>query len=205
MPLSSVVGAQSIVKPGVCTSSTRPASPFEGQCIYETDTLLSKVWTGSAWVEYPPGKANTASPTFTGTVTLPTTNVTGVLTSTSQPCFFVYLHNGTAISATNKVVFNTVVTNNGSHWSSANNRFTAPVAGLYKFDYSMLSGTASVTNVELRKNGSTLIPPTYNQEQYESAVGNQILSLSATDYIEMWVTAGVVHGFHNFFTGFLIG
>lgn len=49
MPLSSVVGAQSIVKPGVCTSSTRPASPFEGQMIYETDTDILAIWNGTAW------------------------------------------------------------------------------------------------------------------------------------------------------------
>jgi len=49
MPLSSVVGAQSIVKPGVCTSSTRPASPFEGQMIYETDTDKVLVWNGTDW------------------------------------------------------------------------------------------------------------------------------------------------------------
>jgi len=49
MPLSSVVGAQSIIKPGVCTSSTRPAVPFEGQMIYETDTDKVLVYNGSAW------------------------------------------------------------------------------------------------------------------------------------------------------------
>ena len=49
MPLSSVVGAQSIVKPGVCTSSTRPASPYDGQMIYETDTDKTLVWNGTAW------------------------------------------------------------------------------------------------------------------------------------------------------------
>jgi hypothetical protein len=63
MPLSSVVGAQSIVKPGVCTSSTRPASPYEGQMIYETDTDATKVWDGSAWV----GATNTASLNGVGT------------------------------------------------------------------------------------------------------------------------------------------
>ena len=49
MPLSSVLGAQSLVRPGVCTSSTRPASPFEGQVIYETDTDKVLVYNGSAW------------------------------------------------------------------------------------------------------------------------------------------------------------
>jgi microcystin-dependent protein len=69
------------LKPGVCTSSTRPTNPFTGQTIYETDTLLAKVWTGSAWVDYPQGKANTASPTFTGNVVLPSTTSIGNVTS----------------------------------------------------------------------------------------------------------------------------
>jgi hypothetical protein len=37
------------LKQGVCTSSTRPASPFEGQQIYETDTDVLAIWNGSAW------------------------------------------------------------------------------------------------------------------------------------------------------------
>jgi hypothetical protein len=34
----------------IVTSSTRPATPFTGQQIYETNTKLSYVWSGSAWV-----------------------------------------------------------------------------------------------------------------------------------------------------------
>jgi hypothetical protein len=37
-------------RPGVCTSSTRPTAPYEGQVIYETDTDKSLVWNGSAWL-----------------------------------------------------------------------------------------------------------------------------------------------------------
>ena len=37
------------LKPGVCTSSTRPASPYVGQTIFETDTNKMKVWLGSNW------------------------------------------------------------------------------------------------------------------------------------------------------------
>ena len=33
----------------ICTSSTRPASPFEGQTIYETDTGLTRYYDGSSW------------------------------------------------------------------------------------------------------------------------------------------------------------
>jgi hypothetical protein len=34
----------------ICTSTTRPASPFEGQQIYETDSKKTLSWTGSNWL-----------------------------------------------------------------------------------------------------------------------------------------------------------
>ena len=37
-------------RPGVCTSSTRPTAPYEGQTIFETDTDRMYVWNGTAWV-----------------------------------------------------------------------------------------------------------------------------------------------------------
>lgn len=49
MPISQQIGSSSLAKPGVCTSATRPASPYEGQMIYETDTDRVLVWTGTAW------------------------------------------------------------------------------------------------------------------------------------------------------------
>lgn len=33
----------------VCTSTTRPATPYPGLVIYEYDTHLTRVWTGAAW------------------------------------------------------------------------------------------------------------------------------------------------------------
>lgn len=39
----------------VCTSSTRPGTPAEGQFIYETDTNLVYFYTGAAWSEFAPG------------------------------------------------------------------------------------------------------------------------------------------------------
>jgi hypothetical protein len=49
MGLSNYIPSSRIAQSGVCTSSTRPASPFEGQMIYETDTDRVLVWNGSAW------------------------------------------------------------------------------------------------------------------------------------------------------------
>ena len=54
MPLSSVLGASSVIKPGVCTSTTRPTVPYEGQLIYETDTDTLVVYSGTEWVSVNP-------------------------------------------------------------------------------------------------------------------------------------------------------
>jgi hypothetical protein len=37
------------LKPGVCTSTTRPSGPYEGQMIYETDTDMVAIWNGTTW------------------------------------------------------------------------------------------------------------------------------------------------------------
>lgn len=39
--------------PGIltCTSTTRPAAPWPGQVVFETDTALLILWTGAIWRE----------------------------------------------------------------------------------------------------------------------------------------------------------
>jgi hypothetical protein len=49
MPLSNYIPSSRLLTPGVCTSTTRPASPYEGQAIYETDTDMMAIWNGTAW------------------------------------------------------------------------------------------------------------------------------------------------------------
>ena len=34
----------------VCTTATRPASPYTGQAIYDTTTATQLIWNGTAWV-----------------------------------------------------------------------------------------------------------------------------------------------------------
>lgn len=38
------------LRSGVCTSTTRPTAPYEGQMIYETDTNRVLIWDNSAWI-----------------------------------------------------------------------------------------------------------------------------------------------------------
>ena len=61
----------------VCTSSTRPPSPTEGQVIYETDTDLLLVYDGSSWTSVAP-----ASPTWTSYT--PTLTLTGLTPTYAQ-------------------------------------------------------------------------------------------------------------------------
>jgi len=50
MPITNYVPSSVLSKPGVCTSTTRPSTPYQGMVIYETDTARTLVWNGSAWV-----------------------------------------------------------------------------------------------------------------------------------------------------------
>ena len=102
MPFSSVLGASSVIKPGVCTSTTRPTVPYIGQLIFETDTSRLAVWTGSAW-QYetaaagPPGLVYITGASFTTvtSVSLPANTFTSTYRN-----YRIILHITTAASDT---------------------------------------------------------------------------------------------------------
>ena len=184
MPLSSVVGAQSIIKPGVCTSSTRPAVPYVGQWIYETDTSLAKVWDGSAWSEYPPAKANLASPAFTGTPTAPTaaagTNTTQIATMASKPWNTAW----GSVGFTNKTT-NTAISSGTTVMSQA---FTSVTGRLYKITHyePVAYNSSAGYTIFYIKNGATLLK--------ESFMPNRAAN-EPTGWMEMYVgtfTAGSI-------------
>lgn len=63
------------LKPGVCTSTTRPSAPYEGMMIYETDTNMVLVYDGTYWISMMPKSAgvlteeSTSSTSFTDLAT----------------------------------------------------------------------------------------------------------------------------------------
>lgn len=68
-------------RPGVCTSTTRPVSPFEGQTIYETDTDMLALWNGSAW------RYVASTNTTNGTVLQMTSTISGTQTTVSSTTY----------------------------------------------------------------------------------------------------------------------
>jgi len=137
------------------------------------------------------------------------------ITKPSHPYFDVSKDNG-AVSSTNVIVYNSVYTNNGSHYSSSNGRFTAPVDGFYQFWYGHIkNNTSGVVRSKFRKNGGSYLHG--NRElRHDEGAGNYgengaitiITELNANDYIEIVVTAGTVYATANeygYFCGTLLG
>lgn len=96
------------LRPGVCTSSNRPANPFDGMMIYETDTDKVAVYDGSSWVY----KTNATAPVSPGLIFLgggqftsvsSVSATTGIL-STSYRSFKVIFET-TSVSTTLDVLF----------------------------------------------------------------------------------------------------
>ena len=78
------------IRTGVCTSSTRPTAPYEGQHIYETDTDLTFIWGGSAWQQVSGGTAvgNSGLVYITSaTMSGATVNISNCFTSTYKQYF----------------------------------------------------------------------------------------------------------------------
>ena len=81
------------LRPGVCTSTTRPTSPYEGQMIYETDTDMVAIWNGTAW------RYVSATTPTNGTVLQVVTATTTTQTSSSSAT---YIDTTLAVSITPK-------------------------------------------------------------------------------------------------------
>jgi hypothetical protein len=111
------------------------------------------------------------------------------------------------------LLFTTVSTNIGSSYNSANGRFTAPVAGMYYFSWSILvdnDATANaITSASLFVNGTSLGYSAYNQNSgsvYIQMSQSVVVSLNANDYVTCNGNNGFIHtGSETAFTGYLLG
>lgn len=102
--------------------------------------------------------------------------------------------------------------NNGGHFSIANQRFTAPVAGRYYFSAQLMpTGDANTKYMVPAVNGTrapTLVLPYLSGGSTRSTIEfSIILNLSVGDYVEVQAFANTGSSFDNsgYFCGYLVG
>jgi hypothetical protein len=129
MAFSSVIGASSVIKPGVVTSSTRPSAPFVGQLVYETDTSRLAAYNGSAWVTQN-GLQYITGGTLSGTATR---NVDSVFTSTYSN--YLLMINNASVTTAGAYLFELGMRTGGTtntatnyKWASILNGYTSSVS-----------------------------------------------------------------------------
>ena len=153
----------------------------------------------------------------TNSATRLSVNGNGQVTMPNQPSFHA---TNTTIGQINTDLYGTIVFNDvtnsgnhniGSHYNTSNGRFTAPIAGRYLICARSLTNSAANSNpyvaIFVRINGNIIGYLGHNHTDswiMESYSG--ILSLSANDYVDIFVNQASAHGAQNYssFSGHLL-
>ena len=139
----------------------------------------------------------------------------GIITKPAHPAFDA-ARDGGNVSGANYIVYDTVFVNTGNHYNNSNGRFTAPVTGIYFFSFGCIkSGNNNLARLYLRKNGSSnftedrhLRMPTGGDGYGENGAITYVVSLTANDYVQVYLSEGTVHADNDnytYFNGHLIG
>jgi hypothetical protein len=202
MGLSNYLPSSRISQPGVCTSSTRPVSPYEGQVIYETDTDRTLIWNGSSW--YPPS----ASTLITSLPSTPTDGqIINYVADSTNGIVWTFRYRSASSSAYKwefiggSSLYNQVGTNN---YNGTKETYTStsygdlatvgpsvvvPFAGDYKCDYSVIAEhTGTSSNIRVWVTGDSSL--TWNFQDSQAFNGNQLNSTHGASITRVGVSAG---------------
>ena len=143
----------------------------------------------------------------------------GYITMPYQPAFNAKVNASTAYpsSGWNKISVGTLINQRGSHYSTANSRFTAPVSGWYQVNMSLNFNAANDTDGALglaingsQTNAGIAVMQAQNGGAYAGKAASGAVYLATGDYIEMhaYITVGMAtrnNPWAGFFSGYLIG
>ena len=153
-------------------------------------------------------------------------DASGRVTTPSQPDFWTDKTNGSqTLNSSTKITFNGIRRNNGSHYSTSNSRFTAPVTGRYFFCFNAVFDNTSNNNVRVAEMGflknnahrygfSSLAQENWNASNEHPAVNTtDIIYLDTNDYVEVytfshWDSGGGTFAVRNgaaSFSGYFLG
>jgi len=143
----------------------------------------------------------------------------GLVTTPMQPAFRAGYTSGSTITnnVNNKHPFTSVAINRGNNYSGPNARFTAPVAGIYRFNACFWVNANNNCDFAPRLNGSSWVPSAPNSDSIvfvqkadsyiQNLSGTFMLELQANDYVELQsrnYTSNYYAG-HSWWEGHLIG
>jgi hypothetical protein len=134
----------------------------------------------------------------------------GRVTTPYQPAFKAQWANQSYVFGGGEAAWDTAVFNIGSHYNTANGRFTAPVAGVYQFNLTIqhYGATGSVGWQDIRVNGAEVNAryEDLNTASLFNAGGLSVtLYLNAGDYVSCISSSAVWWSDNSSFSGFLVG
>lgn len=146
---------------------------------------------------------------------------TGFITTPYQPAFSAFGPSGGASTTSTGAftLFSQTRTNRGGWYNASNGRFTAPVAGVYDFTFSLLWRQASqsgageisigVNGANIGSRGIAYSVAGASNEFHDQMVVKALLTLNAGDYVTGWIHSNPGNFYYGeglgYFTGYLIG
>jgi hypothetical protein len=148
----------------------------------------------------------------------------GRITKPSQPAFIAYVQNEASLAyqTTHQLsqYYNLTDINRGSCYNTSNGRFTAPVTGIYQFNFKYYWYPISSTEAYFYVNGSAWMrfQMMYNYSSNTNPggyLGTALINLNANDYVELYGNFNTVGGTNasiwnggpraSCWSGFLVG
>lgn len=148
MGLSQQIGASSLIKPGVINSAAqRPASPYEGQVIFQKDTDQMLVWNGTAWVV-----PNAPAQNPTGLELITPTSVTGGTVGATGTVTIGNLVSSVTVNGAFSSLYNSyeIIYNNGVSSNLCDLRISSPQStgsNYFSQGLQQTSGSATLTGL----------------------------------------------------------
>ena len=153
----------------------------------------------------------------------------GRILTPARPAFSVIQIEASGIAAqTGHYTFNTVDTNVGSCWNTSNNRFEAPIAGVYHFAFCGLGCNSAATVIAAAFAGQAVIQKStdsgstwseltmgygYNASaaHYPNLSCSVVATLNSGDYVRVFLLINYIYSYeasyqyNPTFSGFLVG
>ncbi len=221
MGITQQIGASSLIKPGVIdNTAARPASPYEGQVIFQKDTDQLLVWNGTAWII---PNSSTQNPTGLELITTKTTGASGLITfySTLSASYDNYLIKYSTSTNTSSVDVNMRMANattpvGGTSYNSGGYRIDYPANGgvgtnnvlgvgywsVGRLDFGSATGSATIELFSPFKTSPTTFSSSYVDNRFMGSYIGRLATATSYDGFDIqlstsWAGQVSLYGYRN--------